>query len=74
MLFVSKVGIYSKKLSDEDSRPDACETHVRGLCGPGTCVVRNGLCGLGTCVVRNGLCGVPAYRRRRISLRHVSYI
>jgi hypothetical protein len=57
MLYVSKVGTYSKKLSDGDSRPDACEDHVRGLCGLGTCVVRNGLCGLGTCVVRNGLCG-----------------
>jgi hypothetical protein len=33
MLFISKVGTHNKKLSDEDSRPDACETHVRGLYG-----------------------------------------
>jgi hypothetical protein len=57
MLYVSKVGTYSKTLSDGDSRPDACEDHVRGLYGLGTSVVRNGLCGPERPVWPWDLCG-----------------
>jgi hypothetical protein len=54
---MSKVGIYNKKLSDEDSRPDACETHVRGLYGLRACVALGPVWSGTACVAQNGLYG-----------------